>query len=153
MPSRSARPTATRPCSAGSSSPDSKQRGQTARHSQQQHRNRLMRSNANPERPRQPSRQLKNGPAPGEGGAPVKELDLNIVQKLAMIQCTDKEIAACLDVSEDTITRRKQNDPEFLEVLERGRGTGRMSLRRRQWERAQAGSDTMLIWLGKQILG
>jgi hypothetical protein len=112
-----------------------------------------MRSDANQERPRQPSRQLKNGPAPGEGGAPVKELDLNIVQKLAMIQCTDKEIAACLDVSEDTITRRKQNDPEFLEVLERGRGTGRMSLRRHQWERAQAGSDTMLIWLGKQILG
>jgi hypothetical protein len=28
-----------------------------------------------------------------------------------------------------------------------------MSLRRMQWEKAQTGNTTMLIWLGKQMLG
>ena len=45
------------------------------------------------------------------------------------------------------------SDPEFAEIITRGRANGKMSLRRVQWARAQAGSDTMLIWLGKQILG
>lgn len=102
---------------------------------------------------RKPSPQLKNGPAPGEGGAPVKSIDVALAEKLAFINCTDKEVAHCLGISEDTLTRRKQADPIFTETLERARSSGRMSLRRRQFEKAQAGSDTMLIWLGKQLLG
>jgi hypothetical protein len=102
---------------------------------------------------RKPSPQLKNGPAPGEGGAPVKELDPRTAERLASIQCTDKEIAHCLGVSEATLIRRKQGDPDFAEALDRARSQGRMSLRRKQFEKANAGSDTMLIWLGKQILG
>ena len=102
---------------------------------------------------RKPSPQLKNGPAPGEGGAPVKQLDPKMAERLAAIQCTDKEIAHCLGVHETTLVRRKQDDPEFAEILERARSTGRMSLRRKQWEAAQAGNPTMLIWMGKQILG
>jgi hypothetical protein len=93
------------------------------------------------------------GPLPGEGGAPIKELDPAACIRLAMIQCTDKEIAHCLSVSEDTLQRRKQSDPEFAETLERARSNGRMSLRRVQWQSAQAGNATMQIWLGKQILG
>ena len=31
--------------------------------------------------------------------------------------------------------------------------TGRATLRRLQWQRANGGADTMLIWLGKQMLG
>lgn len=93
------------------------------------------------------------GPPPGEGGGPRKEIDLQIVEKLAMIHCTDKEMADILGVSVDTLWRRKQDDPAFLELLERGRSNGKASLRRRQWQRAESGSDTMLIWMGKQILG
>jgi hypothetical protein len=70
-----------------------------------------------------------------------------------MINCTDKEIAHCLGVHEATLIRRKKQDSEFAETLERARSTGRMSLRRKQFEKANAGSDTMLIWLGKQLLG
>jgi hypothetical protein len=33
------------------------------------------------------------------------------------------------------------------------RASGRATLRRLQWQRANGGSDTMLIWLGKQMLG
>jgi hypothetical protein len=102
---------------------------------------------------RKPSPQLKNGPAKGEGGAPVKELDQAAAVRLAMINCTDKEIAHCLGVHEATLIRRKKQDAEFAETLERARSTGRMSLRRKQFEKANAGSDTMLIWLGKQLLG
>ena len=93
------------------------------------------------------------GPLSGQGGAPRKELDPAAALRLAMIQCTDKEIAHCLDVNEGTLIRRKQDDPVFAETLERARSQGRMSLRRVQWQSAQAGNATMQIWLGKQILG
>ena len=35
----------------------------------------------------------------------------------------------------------------------KGKDKGRMSLRRLQFEKAQTGNTTMLIWLGKQMLG
>ena len=37
--------------------------------------------------------------------------------------------------------------------LKKGRDQGKTSLRRMQWEKAQSGNTTMLIWLGKQMLG
>ena len=46
-----------------------------------------------------------------------------------------------------------EQDPELAEAMDRGRGMGRASLRRMQWEKAEAGSDTMLIWLGKVLCG
>jgi hypothetical protein len=46
-----------------------------------------------------------------------------------------------------------EQDKELNDAIEKGRGMGKVTLRRLQWDRAQAGSDTMLIWLGKQLLG
>ena len=86
-------------------------------------------------------------------GRPEIEFDLKQIERLAQIHCTDEEIAAVVGCSVDTLARRKVNDPDFIEVLERGKGRGRMALRRLQWQRANGGSDTMLIWLGKQLLG
>ena len=80
-------------------------------------------------------------------------IDLAALEELASIQCTDDEIAAVLDVSTDTLGRRKQDDPEFMAAYTKGKARGRASIRRQQWARAQSGSDTMLIWLGKNILG
>ncbi len=88
-----------------------------------------------------------------ERGRPRIEIDLTQVERLATIQCTDEEIACVLGVSYNTITRRKADDPAFVEALEAGRGKGRATLRRLQWQRAQGGSDTMLIWLGKNVMG
>lgn len=78
-----------------------------------------------------------------------RSLDINPdqVQKLAAIGCTDKEIGEIVGCSHDTLTRR------FKEQLITGRANGKASLRRKQWEIALGGNVSMLIWLGKQVLG
>jgi hypothetical protein len=86
-------------------------------------------------------------------GRPPIEINMQMVETLASIQCTDEEIAAALRVSVDTIARRKQQMPEFAEALQTGKALGRMSLRRLQWQAAKGGSVPMMIWLGKQLLG
>jgi hypothetical protein len=71
---------------------------------------------------------------------------------LAGVGCTIEDIAAALHISESTLERRRK-DPKFLAALERGRGVGRVTLRRAQWKAAMAGNVTAQIWLGKQMLG
>ena len=44
-------------------------------------------------------------------------------------------------------------NPEIEAAIERGADRGKATLRRMQWKGAQAGNPTMLIWLGKQLLG
>ena len=82
-------------------------------------------------------------------GRPKKFVDLELVEKLAHIQCTQTEIAATLGVSVDTLARNKH----FAEIYKRGSEGGRKSLRRMQFESANKGSIAMQIWLGKQYLG
>lgn len=81
-------------------------------------------------------------------GRPKKEIDYVTVEKLANIQCTQEEIASFLGIS----TRTLQRDEKFIELFNRGRENGKMSLRRIQWKHAEK-SATMAIWLGKQYLG
>jgi hypothetical protein len=80
-------------------------------------------------------------------GRPRKPVDPDIVFKLASIGCTQREIGAWFGVDETTIRYR------FTEIYERGKENGKTSLRRMQWKRARAGSDPMLIHLGKHYLG
>lgn len=80
-------------------------------------------------------------------GRPKKELDVNMIEKLASIFCTNEEIATIVGCHSDTLA------DNFSEYLKKGRDKGKMSLRRMQWEKAQSGNTTMLIWLGKQMLG
>lgn len=80
-------------------------------------------------------------------GRPQKEIDEEQVRALAMIQCTLEEMAFVLGCSVDTIERR------FADIVEVGKGQGRMSLRRMQWASAKNGSVTMQIFLGKNLLG
>jgi hypothetical protein len=82
-------------------------------------------------------------------GRPKKFIDLELVEKLAHIQCTYPEIASTLGVSVDTLTRH----PDFAAVYKRGAEGGRKSLRRMQFESANRGNVAMQIWLGKQYLG
>ncbi len=81
-------------------------------------------------------------------GRPKKEIDYTTVEKLANIQCTQDEIASFLGIS----TRTLQRDEHFMELFNRGRENGKMSLRRMQWKHAEK-SVPMAIWLGKQYLG
>ena len=78
---------------------------------------------------------------------PRKEIDPAKVELLAGCGCTVEEIAAKLDCSKDTLERR------YAAHIIKGRDVGRSSIRGKQFERAMKGSDTMLIWLGKQTLG
>jgi len=87
------------------------------------------------------------------GGRPRIELDLRQVEELARIGCTEADMAAVLGVSVDTIQRRKRDCEEFRGVIEKGRAALRNSLRRLQVKKALEGNVTMLIWLGKQLLG
>ena len=82
-----------------------------------------------------------------KGGRPKKELDIEIIQKLASIMCTNVEIAQVVGCHPDTLA------DNFSEYLKKGREEGKISLRRLQWTKAQNGNTTMLIWLGKQWLG
>lgn len=78
---------------------------------------------------------------------PKKIIDPSQVQALAGIGCTTEEMADALGCSRDTLERR------FAAHIEKGRRVARRSLRRKQWEQAQAGNTGMLIWLGKMMLG
>ena len=85
-------------------------------------------------------------------GRPAFVFDWAQVEDLSKIHCTDEEIAAVLGCSKKTLQRAKEM-PEYQEAIDRGRGQGKMSLRRRQWAAAESGQPAMLIWLGKQMLG
>lgn len=80
-------------------------------------------------------------------GRPKKEIDYNIVEKLANIQCTQEEIASFLELSVRTL----QRDEEFCRIYKKGQDNGKMSLRRIQYKLAEK-NPTMAIWLGKQYL-
>lgn len=92
----------------------------------------------------------------GKVGRPAYELteeQLKMVDGMAEIQCTDEEIAALLDVSVEWVAKKKASDPDFYRRIEKGRERGKESLRRKQYKLAERGHPTMLIWLGKQVLG
>ncbi len=83
---------------------------------------------------------------PRKGGRPQVEIDPLMVEKLAMLQCSTKEIASRCGCSVDTIDRR------FADIIQKGKDLGRANLRQKQYELAMSGNVTMLIWLGKQYL-
>ena len=84
---------------------------------------------------------------------PRKLIDQKQVEELARIGCTEEDMAAVLGVSVDTLQRRKRASAEFRGAIEKGRASLRNSLRRLQVKKALEGNVTMLIWLGKQLLG
>ena len=69
------------------------------------------------------------------------------VYELAALGCSDAEIARWFDVAETTL---KSN---FSGIIAKGREDMKQTLRQAQIRLALSGNATMLIWLGKQILG
>ena len=78
---------------------------------------------------------------------PKLKFDVEQIKQLAAINCTNEEIAAVLGCSRDTIEKR------FSAIIKAGKGTGRMSLKRRMWKSAMDGSVPMQIFLSKQMCG
>lgn len=87
-------------------------------------------------------------------GRPVKEIDWEEFDKLCGMQCTLREIAGWFQVSEDTIERRVKEEYKetFAEHYSKRSSTGKVALRRKQFDVAMKGHPTLLIWLGKQYL-
>lgn len=83
------------------------------------------------------------------GGRPKIEINYGDVERLGRIQCTQEEIASIMDVS----INRLRGDDKFLEAHKKGLENGKSSLRRAQFKAALGGNATMLVWLGKQLLG
>lgn len=82
----------------------------------------------------------KRGPAP-------MAVDTSLLRDLAAHSLTQEECASILGCSVDTLQRH------HLAVYRAGLQDCCASLRRKQFELAQAGNVTMLIWLGKNLLG
>jgi len=70
------------------------------------------------------------------------------VEQLAMVGCTDAEIADKFLLDEDEITLR------YALALRRGRAIGAVALRKAQFVSAvNETSSSLLVWLGKNRLG
>ena len=89
---------------------------------------------------------------------PLSDDDFEKVIQMIRIQCTAQEICDVLGMSEDTLGRRIaereiEDVKNFADLYKKHQGEGKASLRRAQWKAAQNGNPSMLIWLGKQMLG
>lgn len=69
------------------------------------------------------------------------------VYKLATMGCPDREIAEWFDISESTLRYN------FSSYLTKARAQLKQKLRQAQLRTAFDGNPTMLVWLGKNILG
>lgn len=82
-----------------------------------------------------------------KGGRPLKDIQPEMVEKLASIGCTGDEIATVLECCRDTLYAR------FSDSFKKGQNQAKVALRRMQWQAATSGNVTMQIWLGKNMLG
>ena len=80
-------------------------------------------------------------------GKKYKTVDRDLIYKLACIQCTPEEIAEVVGISVTALKKR------FTPLLEKGKETGKQSLRRSMWEKAMNGDTRVQIFLSKQYLG
>ena len=94
-----------------------------------------------------PTIQTMNEQPKSKVGRPKANVDPRLVEQLASIGCSNKEIAAACNCSTDTIERN------FAAEITKGRENGKTRLRKKQIEVALAGNVTMLIFLGKNMLG
>lgn len=93
-----------------------------------------------------------------KGGRPRFELsdeDFDRLVAMIRIQCTQDEICGVFGVTAETLNASLQERGEgsFSTLYKKHQDEGKASLRRAQWKAAQDGNPTMLVWLGKNMLG
>lgn len=92
---------------------------------------------------------------PSKGGRPPSDINRDQLEGLARLFCTIDEAAAFFKVSKRTMIRHLKKK-DVAEAWERGKQTGRLSLRRLQWQHANGtGSSAvqMTIHMSKHQLG
>jgi len=85
-------------------------------------------------------------------GRETPAIDLDLVEKLASIGCTEKEIDATIGASQRGLIGWEK-DETVRDAIRRGRSYGRVSCRRMLWKSAMDGNVSAQIRLGKQMLG
>jgi len=74
-------------------------------------------------------------------------IDPDEVENLARLWCEYGEMATILGINVETL---KYN---FMDQIQKGRSETKQALRKAQIKSALGGNTTMMIWLGKNILG
>lgn len=82
-------------------------------------------------------------------GRPKIELDVDDIRELASEGNTKTDVASLLGVSESVLN----DNEEYKQAYELGLCDMRAQLRHAQFQSAKSGNATMLVWLGKVILG
>ena len=95
---------------------------------------------------------MKLGGKRSGAGRRAVQIDLEEVERLCTIQCTDQELASYFGVDVKTIERRKKKTA-FAAAVERGRAKGRVSVRRNLFALAAKGNVAASIFLAKNLLG
>ena len=78
-----------------------------------------------------------------------ERLDIDDIRELASEGNTVEDISTLLGVDSQVIN----DDDEYKRAYEMGLCDMRASLRHQQFQSAKSGNTTMLVWLGKVILG
>ncbi len=81
------------------------------------------------------------------------EIDLSEVERLAGLGLSQNEIAASLDISVDTLARRKKEFAEFADALKRGKANAKSEIANKLFIEAKAGNITAIIWIEKTRFG
>jgi len=87
---------------------------------------------------------------------PMSDKEFEQLVNMIRIQCTQAEICRIYKMDEDTLNRiiaERGEAENFSELYKKNQDEGKASLRRMQWKAAEGGNATMLVWLGKQVLG
>jgi hypothetical protein len=89
---------------------------------------------------------------PRSVGRPSKEMSEEELEKLVAMGCTDVEISAWFGMTVRTLQEKRKEEP-YKTIFETAREKTQISLRRAQLKTALKGNASMLIWLGKVMLG
>lgn len=77
------------------------------------------------------------------------EFDLEEVERLAALGLTEEQIGLALGVSQDTITRRKQDTAEFAEAIKKGKAQGIGHVTNKLREQIDNGNVTAILFFLK----
>lgn len=109
-----------------------------------------------PEQPPAKRKRKSRAKPPGERkptGRPRTALSPQFFEDELAAGATMEEIADLLGIDRSNLYRRTESDPVFRDAFRKGRSRLSSSLRRAQVAQAMTGNPTMLIWLGKTLLG
>lgn len=79
-------------------------------------------------------------------GRPFKEINIELLKRMAARHSTLDEMADCLGCTKVTLLNN------YYTIIQEGRAQGKLNLRDHQWRILEKGSADMAKWLGRAIL-